>query len=76
MRKKLLLLSIFIVAISLQDVNAQCAMCKAVAESGESGIVNGLNDGILYLMAAPYILMGSIGFAWYKFSKKRKTTQA
>ena len=39
---------------------AQCAMCRAVAESSQnngSSIANGLNTGILYLMAFPYILL-------------------
>lgn len=37
-----------------------CAMCKAVAESNvQSGGVEaaGLNNGILYLMAFPYIFL-------------------
>ncbi|MEZ4737840.1 MAG: hypothetical protein R2818_00380 [Flavobacteriales bacterium] len=43
-----------------------CAMCKAVVESGESSsnifggsqtIGKGLNNGILYLMAVPYVLL-------------------
>ena len=39
---------------------AQCSMCRAVAESSQnhgSSIANGLNTGILYLMAFPYILL-------------------
>ncbi len=45
--------------VSLLTVNSfsQCAMCKATAES--SGIGGGLNDGILYLMFIPYILLGA-----------------
>jgi len=41
--------------------NGQCAMCRVVAESSQangSGIANGLNSGILYLMIFPYILIG------------------
>lgn len=43
-----------------------CSMCKAVVENGESGgnifggaqsIGRGLNNGILYLMAVPYLLL-------------------
>ncbi len=40
-----------------------CSMCKAVAESGteafggEQAIGAGLNSGILYLMAVPYLLL-------------------
>jgi hypothetical protein len=39
---------------------AQCAMCKAVAESGSTNgqhIANGLNYGIIYLMLIPYLLL-------------------
>ena len=39
-------------------------MCKAVVESGEAGVFGGpqavgggLNKGILYLMAVPYVLL-------------------
>ena len=45
------------------EIVAQCAMCKAVAESNrKSGgsIANGLNTGILYLMAVPYIILAII----------------
>ena len=41
-------------------MNAQCAMCRAVAESGDKNgqhVVGGLNNGILYLMAIPYVLI-------------------
>ncbi len=39
-----------------------CAMCKAVVENGANGsgpgtIGHGLNMGILYLMAVPYVLL-------------------
>jgi len=52
------------------DVEAQCAMCKAVAENaqGESGygIANGLNNGILYIMAIPYILLAVLFVGFYR----------
>lgn len=42
------------------NADAQCAMCKAVAETGsKDGIpVNGgINSAVLYLMVLPYILL-------------------
>ena len=60
---------------SADVIFAQCAMCKAIAETGTdngNSVAAGLNDGILYLMAAPYILLGSIGFAYYKYASKKK----
>ena len=56
--------------------NAQCAMCKAVVEANlESGgsIGAGLNDGILYLMAMPYISILVVGLIWYNLKKEPKS---
>lgn len=47
--------------------NAQCAMCRAVLESEEGqAAAKGINDGIVYLMAIPYILVGGIGYFIYR----------
>lgn len=47
--------------------NAQCAMCRAVLESEEGQTAaEGINDGIVYLMAIPYILVGGLGYFIYK----------
>ncbi|MBC7865809.1 MAG: hypothetical protein IAF38_22740, partial [Bacteroidia bacterium] len=40
--------------------SAQCAMCKAAAESSlknGGGIERGINSGIIYLMGVPYMLL-------------------
>jgi hypothetical protein len=51
-------------------VEAQCAMCKRTVEStieGEGKVVGkGLNNGILYLMTVPYLVLGGIGFMVYR----------
>ncbi len=57
--------------------NAQCAMCQATVESnlkngGTTG--SGLNGGIMYLLAAPYIAIAGIGFLWYKKYRKKNIT--
>ncbi|WP_296382930.1 hypothetical protein [Winogradskyella sp.] len=54
--------------------NAQCAMCRAVLESEESqSTAEGINDGILFLMAVPYILVAAIGYFIYrKYSTSNK----
>ncbi len=68
MRRSTVLLILLAITLLLPaDVWAQgCAMCKAVVQSGESGgrifggeqsIGKGLNTGILYLMAVPYMLL-------------------
>ena len=53
---------------------AQCAMCKATAESGQaagSAEAAGLNAGILYLMAIPYVLLAAVAIVWYRSQKKK-----
>lgn len=65
--KYIILLGALVVCLLPDTLLAQgCSMCKAVVESGESntnafgGAQNiglGLNNGILYLMVVPYLLM-------------------
>lgn len=55
--------------------NAQCAMCRAVLESEEGqSTAEGINDGIVYLMAIPYILVGGIAYFIYKKFNSKKTS--
>lgn len=62
-----------IIFISFSELlSAQCAMCKAVVESGDAEMAESLNTGIIYLMAFPYILVGIAGFLFYKYWKKNK----
>ena len=58
--------SIFILLIG-QRISAQCAMCKAVVESGNNSMSDGINNGILYLMAMPYLLVLIAGILFFKF---------
>ena len=57
------------------SVNAQCAMCRAALE-GEGNIkkAEAVNDGIVYLMMIPYILVGVIGYFIYNMFRKKKAT--
>ncbi len=57
---------------------AQCPMCKMAAESnlengGSAGA--GLNTGILYMLSMPYILVGVLGYIWYKNKKSHDLPQ-
>jgi hypothetical protein len=55
------------------STSAQCAMCRASLESsGETKQAEAVNDGIVFLMAIPYILIGIIGFAIYRMYYKKK----
>lgn len=49
-------------------------MCRAVLESEEGqSAAKGINDGIVYLMAVPYILVAGVIFIIYrKYSTLKK----
>lgn len=52
---------------------AQCAMCRTAAEGAtahKASQAQALNDGIIYIMIIPYVLLGSIFFLWWKFRKR------
>lgn len=53
--------------------NAQCAMCRASLESeGDMAKGEAVNNGIVYLMAIPYLLVALVGYYVYRtrFAKK------
>jgi len=53
-----------------QLTGAQCAMCRAVLESeGNTSSAEGINNGIVYLMAIPYILVAVLFYFIYKKMK-------
>jgi hypothetical protein len=73
MRKATLLIVVIIALMVPIGADAQCAMCRAALESSESGIKpEAVNDGIVYLMIIPYILVGLIAYAIYKSRIKPK----
>lgn len=67
----LLALALSFTAVTLvpNEVDAQCPMCRMSVESnykngGTAG--KGLNMGILYMLAMPYLLVGTIGYLWWR----------
>ncbi|MCK0108511.1 hypothetical protein MWU58_04350 [Flavobacteriaceae bacterium S0825] len=57
---------------AISNVEAQCAMCRAVLESEDGQkTAQGINNGIVYLMLIPYILIGGIGFVIYRKLKQK-----
>lgn len=70
--KKFILLSVFIVMLLFPEVvAAQCAMCRAVLESEDNvAVAEGINNGIVYLMAIPYVLVAGLFFFVYRKMKK------
>lgn len=69
---KPLFLSVVVLLMAL-NANGQCAMCRAALESEEGGVkAEAVNDGIVYLMIIPYVLVGVLGYAIYRLKTKKK----
>lgn len=65
----LVLSLVFVLTVLPDSAQAQCPMCRMSVESDlKNGGTNGkgLNAGIMYMLTFPYILLGSIGFIWYR----------
>ena len=68
---KRILYSLFSIFYSLNSYS-QCAMCRASLESeGNKTKVEAVNDGIVFLMAVPYIIVAAVGFAIYRMYYKK-----
>ncbi len=79
--KKLVVNSFFAVVLGLLftlaplAISAQCSMCKTQVEASRTEKdgydFSGLNKGILYMAAIPYLLMGAVGYFWYRNTHPR-----
>lgn len=71
MKKWGLILIIFFIMVVLLgvDASAQCSLCtKTASQLGEKPAA-ALNSAIIYLMAAPFAIVGFIGWRWWKSQK-------
>ncbi|HAT66892.1 MAG TPA: hypothetical protein DCS66_20260 [Flavobacteriaceae bacterium] len=70
---KLRFLFILFFLFLVLPAESQCAMCRAVLESEDGGAAaKGINNGIVYLMLFPYLLVGGVGYVIYKMRQKDK----
>jgi len=70
--KRALFIYLFIfLIIGIEETYSQFSMCRAVLQSEEGqATAKGINNGILYLMAIPYILVGIVGWKVFQILKK------
>lgn len=69
LQKILVVVIVIIVASFFTELVAQCPMCRMSAESnlahgGTAG--KGLNKGILYMFAMPYLLVTTLAVVWLR----------
>jgi len=69
MKKLFFLLVILVINIT---AFAQCSMCTKTAQQLGEKPAQGLNSGILYLMFAPFIIVGFVGYRWWKAQKSEE----
>ena len=77
-QKKWFVLAVFLlVFIANEPAFAQCAMCKSNLEmarnNGGTAVGNTLNNGILYLLALPYLIATVFGVIYYRNYRLKKT---
>lgn len=69
--KMKILFSIFYMLFSVAT-NAQCAMCRAaLGGDANTAQAEAVNDGIVYLMVIPYLLVAIIGYMIYRMKKNK-----
>jgi len=70
----LFVLAFGLMLIARQPANAQCAQCAATVETNAqsgSSKTKGLNNGILFLLGAPYLAVAIGGYVWYKNYRRK-----
>lgn len=62
-----------LLTIAYLPTHAQCAMCTGQVETATnagSSVALGINKGVLYIFMMPYLIMGTLGYFWWKGRKK------
>jgi flagellar basal body-associated protein FliL len=69
-RRWILLIVLLMALASVQSATAQCSICtKTSMQQGEKP-ASGMNSAIIYLMLAPFAVVGFVGYRWWKSESK------
>ena len=66
-----LLVALLAAFVFADSALAQCAMCRTALDQEGGQVAAGFNRAILFLLAMPYVVFGSIAGSWYW--KRRKS---
>lgn len=75
MKRVIILLLLMVFVFASQELQAQCAMCTAVADEAMkqgSSQGAGINKAVLYMFLMPYLIVATIGFIWWRKQVKAK----
>ncbi len=64
--KRILVVLLFSLFLIQLDATAQCSICTKTAQQLGHKPAKGLNTGIIYLMFAPFAIMGWVGYNYFK----------
>jgi hypothetical protein len=71
MKKWSLILVLMALLLVISDVAlAQCSICTKTAQQMGEQPAKGLNAGILYLAAMPFLIFSYIGYRWWKSQRE------
>ena len=70
--KKKGILVIILITSNVHFIWAQCSICTKTASQLGEGPASALNSAIIYLAAAPFAIMGYIGYKWWKNEQQIK----
>ncbi len=66
-KKSILTVLVLLALLCPSLLEAQCAMCRAALESeADNSQAEGINNGIVYLMAIPYVLVAGVFYLVYR----------
>jgi hypothetical protein len=69
----IIILLVFSAVVFSTPATAQCSVCtKTASQMGEKP-AKGLNQGILYLMFAPFAIVGIVGYQWWKGNRQQES---
>ena len=78
-KQTIIFVTLAFVTLLSNELFAQCPMCRMTAESNlANGGVDGagLNAGILFLLATPYLFIGLLAYNWWRNKKSQKELDA
>ena len=65
---------IMLLVVACLSTQAQCAMCTGQVETATnagSSVALGINKGVLYIFMMPYLIMGTLGYFWWRGRKNK-----
>lgn len=69
MKRFLVVLMFSFFIFSMEPAMGQCSICTKTAQQLGHKPAKGLNTGIIYLMFAPFAIMGFVGYRFFKMKK-------